>query len=302
MRQAEQKPSAEVSDLEQRHLRSRQAFEATATDFSQITDTEDAWQHLDNWIYEPAAGVGRDYTYNTAAKKKAANKLAAAYRELQRTFAALPEEAQRSLVERPVIKFQCRNGKRGETGPSSFEFNLPEIVVGHEAQLRLEREHDRSWRRSVRMGRVEMQADQYGLLCYQSQALFHDSVDSAAAFAIAGARCLYGIKKIQGSPQEQLALKRIEQMEKLSEVYLAALSAGDELTRSVLYDWLRLVNNRILATCETYRAATRMFGIAVDWSRQQSYPYESGLIPIGRTMVRGKNVRYIEHDRYITDY
>ncbi|MYB40188.1 hypothetical protein F4X86_02905 [Candidatus Saccharibacteria bacterium] len=301
MHEAKSRPSEETLKLEQRHLRARQRFEAAANNLDQVTGIEGTWQHLDNWLYKPAAGSRVDYTYDPEAKKKATSKLAASHRALQKAFAALPEGMQRSLVERPVIEFRCRNGQGRETGPSSFEFNLPEIVAGFEARCRLDEEYTHSWRQAVRTGEIEMAAGEYGYLCWQSQALFHDSVNAAGAFAVAGVRRFYGGNPDLNSSKQQPALERIDDMERLSKIYLDALGNGDKQTQLALHHWLSLVNGIILNTCESDRAATRVFGLEVSWGRVHAYPHEADLIPVGRTMVRGKNARATERHHYIAD-
>ena len=144
-----------------------------------------------------------------------------------------------------------------------------------------------------------MQADEYGRTHWQSKACFHDSVDLASEFLIAGKECFY-ITELN-LPKTQLTLARIGQMEKLSEIYLKALSHGDEATRLALHQWILRVNNRILRTCERTEVATRMFQIKIDAWVQDMYPHEGALIPIGQTMIRERNAREIEHDHYITN-
>ena len=227
---------------------------------------------------------------------RAVKKLASTHRSLADAFTNLTEDSQKYLVERPIIRFECQDGEGKEASPASFAFNLPEIVTGFEAWRRLGNNYNHRWRQAVREGQLEMKADEYGHTCWQSQALFHDSVNLASKFLIAGKKRFYASERDR--PETQLTLTRIDQMEKLSEIYLKALSNGDEATRLALHEWIRQVNSHIVRTCENIRAATHIFGISINVWVQNAYPHEGALIPIGRTMIRKKNARKIEHDNH----
>ena len=300
MSNREARSVAEVLHPEQEHLRSKQAFEAAVADFDKITDIEDAWQHLDNWQFDSGGRNYQSYVYDKEAKIRAITKLAAGHQALTIVFAGLPEASQRNLVERPVITFECRGNESNGRTPASFEFNLPEIVAGFEAWQRLSKHHNRQWRQAVKAGQIEMEASAYGHTYWQSQALFHDSIGQASSFLIAGKKRFY--ESELNTPETQLALTRITQMEKLSEIYLGTLSNGDEATRLALHAWMRRVNGSILRVCENTEVATRMFQKRIDLWIQNVYPHEGALVPIGRTMVDKKNVKHIEHNEYIANY
>ena len=300
MSNREAQSAAEVLSPEQEHLRSRQAFEAAATDFDKIADIEDAWQHLDNWQFDPDGRHYQSYVYDKEAKMRAVSKLAAAHQTLTIVFAGLPEASQRNLVERPVITFECRGNENNGRTPASFEFNLPEIVAGFEAWQRLGKHHNRQWRQAVKAGQIEMEASTYGHTYWQSQALFHDSIEQASNFLTAGKKRFY--ESEVNTPETELALTRITQMEKLSEIYLGALSNGDKATRLALHAWMRRVNGSILSVCESAKAATHVFQKRIDLWIRNTYPHEGALVPIGRTMVDKKNVKHNEHNEYIANY
>ena len=283
----------------------KQAFDAVAVGFDQRLDTEDAWQHLDNWQFErPLRGNYDRYEYNEEEKMQAAADLAAAHQELQAAFAALDGAEQRRLVARPIIVFEAEEDREHEAPSMSFEFNLPEIVAGHRAWCRLD-EYDFRTRQAVRAGREEIDLNEYGRLHFESKTLFHDSVSQAARFVTCGFRRLYG-----DSVVKQHVLDRARQIEgRLSAIYLDALGHGDEGTRSVLHEWLSRVNSLILAVCKTEEGIQEIFGPykhlyhnpGIHWVRM-IYSHEGDLIPIGHDMVRGKNARWNEHEHYIANY
>ena len=300
MFRTEMRRVGETLSFEQKHARAKQAFEEEAASFDGVIEIEDAWQHLDNWNFNPAAGGPyRQYTYSEEAKMQAVEKLVSAHQTLAEAFANLTEESQRDLVERPIISFECQKSESEEAERANFGFNLPEIVTGFEAWQRLGSSYDHRWRQAVRENGEEMKADEYGLTYWQSRALFHDSVNLASKFLIAGKKRFYASDR--DLPETRLALARIGQMEELSEIYLKALSHGDEATRLALHEWICRVNGRILCTCENSNAATDMFQIRIDLWIQNTYPHEGALIPIGQTMIRKKNAKYIEHNHYIVN-
>ena len=228
---------------------------------------------------------------------RAAVKLVTTHQALAAAFAALPEKSQWNLTGWPEISFECPGGQSNGEAPASFEFNLPEIVAGFRAWRRINKQYDLQWRQAVKADQIEMDAVAYGRTNWQSKALFHDSIEQAANFLIAGNECFYD--STLDTPETQLALARLEQLEQLSKIYLEALFNGDEGTRLALHAWIRRVNGRFLRVCETTDVASRMFKIPIDLWVQNVYPHEGALIPIGQTMVRGKNVKRAEHNEYV---
>ena len=139
MSKIEMNQMGEALSSEQEYVCAKQAFEEVAADFDRIVEVEDAWQHLDNWNFKSSAYRSvKPYTHSAESKMQAVKTLASAHRILAETFANLTEESQRNLVEQPIITFECRGDESKEAERSSFEFNLPESVVGFKAWQRLE--------------------------------------------------------------------------------------------------------------------------------------------------------------------
>lgn len=299
----EARQTAETLTPEQTHYEARQAFEQQASAFDGLLKIDKAWLNPGNWLFYDRFGRNhwQRYSFSAEAKAEAADKMKTAHRAVVEAFYNLPTEARQSLATRPTISFDCPGND--ETEPAGFEFNLPQIIDGLWA---LDQLGHQGIHNSSDMLRVSPEDSKtYGRVRQCVDCLF-GPLDEAAKFLTGGkwhpeARDSrsYEHSPRRLGPDDELLLARIDQMEKLAETYSLALSNGDRDAESALRYWLRHVNNRILLTTGGPDNAAKMFGIRIDQWMQNVYPYESSMVPIGRTLVIGKNARYMEADRNV---
>lgn len=294
---AETRPTAETLTPQQAYCRAKQAFEQDAIAFDSLLGIDKAHLNLGNWLLFNPSTPQQAYSFFAEAKLEAASRMSATYYAFCDTFDDLPKRAQEDLATRPTIVFDCLGDN--ETEPSSFEFNLPKIIVGHESLQSL-------WGhpgvRSDDMARCYVGA-------YESAearaGLLRIHLDEAAKFLTGGKyhpdstdpRFYECNTDRRLGPGDELSLARIDRMEKLAEVYTRALSNGDRAARAALCYWLKHVNNRILLTTGGPGSASAVFGPRASLWEQRLYPFESALIPIGKSLVVDRNARRMEYER-----